>query len=59
MLGELMCGTSTLIFIQRYRSYVINYNLGEVMVRRYIEKRSAGDPEKRRNEFAKFLFSPR
>ena len=27
-------------FIQRYRSYVINYNLGEDMVRRYIEKRS-------------------
>src|SRR6476469_5901413 len=26
-------------FIQRYRSYVINYNLGEDMVRRYIEKR--------------------
>src|SRR5205814_10232249 len=25
-------------FIQRYRSYVINYNLGEDMVRRYIQK---------------------
>ena len=34
-------------FIQRYRSYVINYNLGEDMVRRYIEKRSGTDPEKR------------
>ena len=32
-------------FIQRYRSYVINYNLGEDMVRRYIEKRSGTDPE--------------
>jgi len=31
-------------FIQRYRSYVINYNLGEDMVRRYIEKRSGTDP---------------
>ncbi len=46
-------------FIQRYRSYVINYNLGEDMVRRYIEKRSGTDPEKRWNEFAKLLSSPR
>jgi hypothetical protein len=47
-------------FIQRYRSYVINYNLGEDMVRRYIEKRSGGaDPEKRWSEFAKLLSSPR
>ena len=46
-------------FIQRYRSYVINYNLGEDMVRRYIEKRSGTDPEKRWREFAKLLSSPR
>ena len=46
-------------FIQRYRSYVINYNLGEDMVRRYIEKRSGIDPEKRWSEFAKLLSSPR
>ena len=46
-------------FIQRYRSYVINYNLGEDMVRRYIEKRSGSDPEKRWSEFAKLLSSPR
>jgi hypothetical protein len=46
-------------FIQRYRSYVINYNLGEDMVRRYIEKRSGADPEKRWSEFAKLLASPR
>jgi hypothetical protein len=46
-------------FIQRYRSYVINYNLGEDMVRRYIEKRSGSDPEKRWREFAKLLSSPR
>ena len=46
-------------FIQRYRSYVINYNLGEDMVRRYIEKRSGVDPEKRWSEFAKLLSSPR
>ena len=46
-------------FIQRYRSYVINYNLGEDMVRRYIEKRSGNDPEKRWSEFGKLLSSPR
>jgi hypothetical protein len=46
-------------FIKRYRSYVINYNLGEEMVRRYIEKRSGADPEKRWSEFAKLLSSPR
>jgi hypothetical protein len=46
-------------FIQRYRSYVINYNLGEDMVRSYIEKRSGTDPEKWWSEFAKLLSSPR
>ena len=46
-------------FIKRYRSYVINYNLGEDMVRRYIEKRSGDDPEKRWSEFGKLLSSPR
>jgi hypothetical protein len=46
-------------FIKRYRSYVINYNLGEDMVRRYIEKRSGTDAEKRRSEFVKLLSSPR
>jgi len=46
-------------FIQRYRSYVINYNLGEDMVRSYIEKRSGTDAGKRWSEFAKLLSSPR
>jgi hypothetical protein len=46
-------------FIQRYRSYVINYNLGEDMVRSYIDKRSGTDPEKRWSEFGKLLSSPR
>jgi hypothetical protein len=45
-------------FIQRYQSYVINYNLGEDMVRRYIEKRTGTDPGKRWSEFAKLLSSP-
>jgi len=46
-------------FIERYRSYVINYNLGEDMVKRYIEKRAGNDPEKRWAEFGKLLASPR
>ncbi len=46
-------------FINRYRSYVINYNLGEDMVRRYIEKRSGANPDKRWSEFGKLLSSPR
>jgi hypothetical protein len=46
-------------FIERYRSYVINYNLGEDMVKRHIEKRAGDDPEKRWSEFGKLLASPR
>jgi hypothetical protein len=46
-------------FIERYRSYVINYNLGEDMVKRYIEKRAGNDSEKRWSEFGKLLASPR
>ena len=46
-------------FIQRYRSYVINYNLGEEMVKNYIEKRAGNDPEKKWSEFGKLLASPR
>jgi hypothetical protein len=48
-------------FIEKYRSYVINYNLGEDMVRTYIEKRGGTEqqPEKRWNEFGQLLASPR
>src|SRR5204862_4285291 len=48
-------------FIEKYRSYVINYNLGEDMVRTYIEKRggTAEQPEKRWGEFEHLLASPR
>jgi hypothetical protein len=47
-------------FIEKYRSYVINYNLGEDMVRTYIEKRggTAEQPEKRWREFEELLASP-
>ena len=48
-------------FIEHYRSYVINYNLGEDMVRAYLEKRggTADQPERRWQEFEQLLSSPR
>jgi hypothetical protein len=48
-------------FIEHYRSYVINYNLGEDMVRNYIERRggAADQPERRWQEFQQLLSSPR
>ena len=46
-------------FIDKYRSYVINYNLGMDLVRHYVEKRAEGDVEKRWDVFAELLSSPR
>ncbi len=48
-------------FIDRYRSYVINYNLGKGLVRRFIESRGGTDdrPDKRWEEFERLLASPR
>jgi len=48
-------------FIEQYRSYVINYNLGQDLVREYIEKRGGtlDQPEKRWREFEQLLASPR
>jgi hypothetical protein len=48
-------------FFDQYRSYVINYNLGKDMVRKYIESRggTADNPGKRWAEFQKLLSSPR
>ncbi len=48
-------------FIEKYRSYVINYNVGEDMVRSYIEKRggTTNQPEQRWREFEQLLMSPR
>jgi hypothetical protein len=45
-------------FIEKYRSYVINYNYGKDLVRRYIEK-SGADPAVRWKAFAALLSSPR
>jgi hypothetical protein len=48
-------------FFDQYRSYVINYNHGKDLVRRYIESRggTANQPEKRWQEFETLLSSPR
>ncbi|MGI8436147.1 MAG: hypothetical protein ACR2NX_04490 [Chthoniobacterales bacterium] len=48
-------------FIDQYRSYVINYNLGEDLVRHYINEHggTAEHPEKRWEEFARLISSPR
>jgi hypothetical protein len=48
-------------FMEQYRSYVINYNLGKDMVRRFVESRPgvSGNPATRWTEFEKLLSSPR
>jgi hypothetical protein len=48
-------------FFDQYRSYVINYNLGQDLVKQYIASRggTADKPEKRWEEFGKLLSSPR
>ena len=48
-------------FIDQYRSYVINYNLGKDLVRAYVDKKVGRDksPVKRWREFAALLSSPR
>ena len=48
-------------FIEKYRSYVINYNLGKDMVAKFIESRggTSDKPEKRWQEFQKLISSPR
>jgi hypothetical protein len=48
-------------FFDTYRSYVINYNLGQDLVQEYVEARggTSGNPEKRWEIFAGLLASPR
>jgi hypothetical protein len=50
----------SLEFIEKYRSYVINYNLGKDLVRQYIEKNggSAEYPERRWQLFEELLSTP-
>lgn len=46
-------------FIDQYGAYVINYNLGKDLVARYLERRAGGDRERRFDEFARLISSPR
>ncbi len=48
-------------FIDAYRSYVINYNLGQDLVRQYIEARggTSDNPSRRWEEFRTLISSPR
>jgi hypothetical protein len=48
-------------FIDQYRSYVINYNLGKDMVRAYVERKMGRDrtPQRRWREFVALISSPR
>jgi hypothetical protein len=48
-------------FIDKYRSYVVNYNLGEDLVKSYIEGRGGTDADtaKRWEEFGRLIASPR
>jgi hypothetical protein len=49
----------TLRFIEKYRSYVINYNLGRDMVARYVERTAGDDPAKRWAAFSALLSAPK
>ncbi len=46
-------------FIERYRAYVINYNLGQDLVKDYVEFRSGDDDNKRWQIFADLLSNPK
>lgn len=46
-------------FIDKYRSYVINYNLGEDLVRQYVERLGGTDAAKRWQVFGELLSTPR
>lgn len=48
-------------FFDQYRSYVINYNLGQDLVRKYIESKggTVDHPARRWDEFRKLISSPR
>jgi hypothetical protein len=48
-------------FVERYRSYVINYNWGQDLVRQYVERQGGtpDNPQKRWEIFVDLLSSPR
>ncbi|WP_226996506.1 hypothetical protein [Thalassotalea crassostreae] len=46
-------------FFERYRAYVINYNLGQDIVNNYVESRAGDNIEKRWQIFADLLANPK
>ena len=46
-------------FFDQYRSYVINYNLGKDLVKRFVESQADGDPAAQWSAFVSLLASPR
>ncbi|NMO16811.1 hypothetical protein HPC49_04710 [Pyxidicoccus fallax] len=53
--------TQRMSFIDTYRAYVINYNLGQDMVKQYVERHAGpgASPERRWQVFRELLSSPR
>ena len=49
----------TLRFIDDYRSYVINYNLGRDLVEAWVERQAGDDPDARWVAFGRLLSTPR
>jgi hypothetical protein len=45
-------------FFEKYRSYVINYNLGQDLVRAYVERAAGPSEDRRWAVFADLLASP-
>ncbi|MGZ8867858.1 MAG: hypothetical protein ACXW2P_05905, partial [Thermoanaerobaculia bacterium] len=46
-------------FMDQYRSYVINYNLGKDLVRQHVQRAGGNDPAKRWEAFEQLLSTPR
>jgi hypothetical protein len=46
-------------FFDQYRAYVINYNLGKDLVAAFVERNAGADPERRWQELARLISSPR
>jgi hypothetical protein len=58
-LQEPAAAAKTLRFIETYRSYVINYNLGRDMVAQYVERVGGTEMDERWRVFGELLASPR
>ncbi len=58
-LQEPAAAAKTLRFIETYRSYVINYNLGRDMVAQYVERVGGAEMSERWRVFGELLASPR